>query len=79
MLKYKLLNGKTWFQDHIAEQAIEWWLNHGNQFKRTKTCHSLCEILSEHMQMACTKMLTAELMDISRLWGLLNMNKVGKL
>ena len=32
----------------------------------------------EHLRIACTKMLTAELMDVSRLWDL-NENKVEEL
>ena len=59
-------------------RATEWWLNHGNPSGGTKMCHFLHEVLFERLRIVCTKMFTAELMDISGLCDL-NEKKVEEL
>ena len=68
--KRERVDGKTWFQAHIVEQLIygNWIMGIG---PREPKCAPLCvRHFFEHLQMACTKTFTAELMDVSRLWGL---------
>ena len=51
---------------------MEMWLNHGNWSNQTKVSHFLHEarFVSACMQIACTQLFTAELMDVSGFWSL---------
>ena len=77
----ELLYGKTLFQAHIVEQhksygtVVELW----KSVQRNQNFTTFCaRYFFELLRIACTKAITAELMDVSRLWDL-NEQKVKEL
>ena len=75
------LNGKTSFQSHTVEQHKSYWMMleiwesiHGNKNVPLFAWGTFCECL----RVACTKVVTTELMNVSGLWDL-NEKKVEEL